>query len=409
MTVDFRTIRIADFGRVITGKTPPSAHPEFFGDIHPFLTPTDIDGFSRHIESDRFLSTAGRDYQHQLMLPSRAVCVVCIGATIGKVCMTDRPSFTNQQINSVVVNEDEHDPFFVYHLLTTLREELKSNAGGAATPIINKTAFSEIRVSVPPLLDQQRIAGILSAYDELIENSQRRIKILESMARALYREWFVHFRFPGHENINRVASSLGEIPQGWAVGKLGDLVQFKSGFAFKTGTFVPEGKHRLVTIKNVQDGWFLPDSDSRLEDFPEKLPAHCVLENGDILLSLTGNVGRVCLVFDAPFLLNQRVSKLVPINNLDWALVYCAFRDIAMRTKLEQLSNGVAQQNLSPILAARMEYVLPPQQLREEFSRFATPTIRAVINLYGKIQNLRRTRDLLLPRLLSGQIAVEAA
>lgn len=172
---ELRTVRVGDLGRVITGKTPPSSQPELFGDLHPFLTPTDIDGFARCIEPVRFLSSEGRDYQHQLMLPERAVCVVCIGATIGKACMTNCPSFINQQINSVVVNEGEHDPFFVYCLLTTLREELKANAGGAATPIINKSAFSEIEVDVPQLPEQRRIAGILSAYDELIENSQRRI------------------------------------------------------------------------------------------------------------------------------------------------------------------------------------------------------------------------------------------
>lgn len=215
--VEIRSVRIGELGRVVTGNTPPSSHPELFGELHPFLTPTDIDGFARYIKPERFLSSEGCDYQHRLMLPEHAVCVVCIGATIGKVCMTDRPSFTNQQINSVVVNEKEHDPFFVYHLLTTLRDELKANAGGAATPIINKTAFSEIEVGVPPLPVQQRIAGILSAYDELIENNHRRIRILEEMARALYREWFVDFRFPGHEKIPRVASPLGDIPQGWGV------------------------------------------------------------------------------------------------------------------------------------------------------------------------------------------------
>jgi len=140
---------MAELRTVVTGKTPPSSQPGLFGDLHPFLTPTDIDGFARYIEPARFLSPEGRDYQHRLMLPERAVCVVCIGATIGKVCMPGRPSFTNQQINSVVVNENEHDPFFVYHLLTTLRDELKSNAGGAATPIINKTAFSEIEAKFP--------------------------------------------------------------------------------------------------------------------------------------------------------------------------------------------------------------------------------------------------------------------
>lgn len=239
---ELRAVRIRDLGRVVTGKTPPSSQPELFGDLYPFLTPTDIDGFARYIEPARFLSPEGGDYQYQLMLPERAVCVVCIGATIGKVCMTGRPSFTNQQINSVVVNENEHDPFFVYHLLTTLRDELKSNAGGAATPIINKTAFSEIEISVPPLSVQRRVAGILSDYDELIENNQRRIRILEEMARALYREWFVHFRFPGYEKLPRVASSLGDIPKGWTVRKLGDIADISWGDTSTTkASYVEEG------------------------------------------------------------------------------------------------------------------------------------------------------------------------
>lgn len=215
--VDLCTLRIGDLGRVVTGKTPPSSQPELFGDLHPFLTPTDINGFSRYIEPARYLSFEGSNYQRRLALPKRAICVVCIGATIGKVCMTTRMSFTNQQINSVVVNENEHDPFFVYQLLTTLRDELKSNAGGAATPIINKTAFSNIEIRVPPLAVQKRIASVLSAYDELIENSQRRIELLEAMARAVYREWFVLFRLAGHETTPRMASVLGDIPAGWAV------------------------------------------------------------------------------------------------------------------------------------------------------------------------------------------------
>jgi len=239
-TAKLRTVRIADLGRVVTGKTPPSAQAGMFGGDYPFLTPTDIDGIARYIKPERFLSPEGRDYQQRLMLPARAICTVCIGATIGKVCMTDRPSFTNQQINSVIVNEDVHDPFFVYHLLTTLRDELKSNAGGAATPIINKTAFSEIEVSVPSLPAQRRIAGILSAYDDLIENNQRRIKILEEMARSLYREWFVHFRFLGHGKVKMVPSSLGPIPQGWEVKPLRDLALVTMGLSPKGDTYNEE-------------------------------------------------------------------------------------------------------------------------------------------------------------------------
>jgi type I restriction enzyme S subunit len=226
------------------------------------------------------------------------------------------------------------------------------------------------------------------------------------MARALYREWFVHFRFPGHEKHPRVASPLGDIPQGSEVCALGDLVQFKSGFAFKSGTFTADGEHRLVTIRNVQDGAFNPESDSRMSELPPNLPPYCVLKDGDILLSLTGNVGRVCLVYDGPFLLNQRVSKLAPVEAFDWAMTYCMFREPEMRVKLEQLSNGVAQQNLSPVLASKMEFARPPRELRQRFAAVAEPMVRRIVQLYTTIQNLRRTRDLLLPRLLSDQISL---
>ena len=294
---------------------------------------------------------------------------------------------------------------FYYFFAPAWREVIKKNMmTGATVDRIPLITFPNFPVSVPPLPVQRRIGGILSAYDELMENSQRRIRLLETMARALHREWFVHFRFPGHETHPRVSSPLGDIPKGWEVGTLGDFVQFKSGFAFKNGTFTADGEHRLVTIKNVQDGSFNPESDDRMNDLPERMPPYCVLNDGDILLSLTGNVGRVCLVYDGPFLLNQRVSKLVPVEGFDWAMAYCVFRKATMRVKLEQISNGVAQQNLSPIQAAQIEFVHPPRELRQRFAKLAEPMVRSIAQLYSTIQNLRRTRDLLLPHLLSGRV-----
>ena len=296
--------------------------------------------------------------------------------------------------------------FLLYYFFSPAWREIikKSVIPGATVDRIPLIAFPSFPVSVPPLPEQRRIADILAAYDELIENSQRRIVILEAMARALYREWFVHFRFPGHEKIPCVITPLGEVPRGWEVCALGDLVLFKSGFAFRSRDFAADGEYRLVTIRNVQDGVFNPVSENRMSKLLEKLPPHCVLEDGDILLSLTGNVGRVCLVFNGPFLLNQRVSKLVPREAFDWAMTYCIFREPKMRVKLEQLSNGVAQQNLSPVLASKMEFARPPRELRQRFATLATPLVRRIVQLYSTCHNLRRTRDLLLPRLLSGQL-----
>jgi len=300
---------------------------------------------------------------------------------------------------------DVHPKFYAYCFRTPIiRQGLTASGGGTNISNLNQDILNSLEVPFPPLPVQRRIADILSAYDELIENNQQRIRILEDMARSLYREWFVHFRYPGHESVPLVDSPLGQIPQGWEVGALGDFIQFKSGFAFKSGSFTADGEHRLVTIKNVQDGSFNPESDSLMGELPDKLPSHCILNDGDILLSLTGNVGRVCLVYDGPFYLNQRVAKLVPNNAKDWAMTYCMFRVPEMRVKLEQLSNGVAQQNLSPVLAAKMEFVKAPRILLDCFAALAEPMIKSIIQLYASNKNLRRTRDLLLPRLLSGQV-----
>src|SRR5712692_9850552 len=145
----WQTMTVADLGRIVTGKTPPTAKHNLYGEGYPFITPTDI-GNLLYCEPARQLSAEGGESQRNLLLPVNSVCVTCI-ASVGKMCMTDRPSFTNQQINSVIVDDTRHNPFFVYYLLQMQVEHLKAIAGGAATPIINKTAFSEIGVSVPPL------------------------------------------------------------------------------------------------------------------------------------------------------------------------------------------------------------------------------------------------------------------
>jgi len=324
-----------------------------------------------------------------------------VGAYCGSVAYCQEKFWASDNTLVAFPANDQFDTRFLFYLLHNAN--LGSYAGGAAQPLVTQTVLKQVEVKVPKLPIQRRIASILSAYDELIENNQRRIRILEDMARSLYREWFVHFRYPGHESVPLVDSPIGQIPQGWDVGALGDFIQFKSGFAFKSGSFTADGEHRLVTIKNVQDGSFNPESDSLMGELPDKLPPHCILNDGDVLLSLTGNVGRVCLVYDGPFYLNQRVAKLVPNDVKNWAMTYCMFRDPDMRVKLELLSNGVAQQNLSPVLAAKMEFVQPPKILCDRFSDLSEPMIQSVVQLYTSNKNLRRTRDLLLPRLLAGQ------
>ena len=305
-------------------------------------------------------------------------------------------------------NPEKVDTRFLFHYFfgADWRHTISKNIlSGSTVDRIPLTKFPEFEINLPPLETQRKIANILSAYEDLIANNTRRIKILEEMAQAIYREWFVNFRFPGHESTKMVNSSLGKIPAGWEIKTINDVVSIKSGFAFKSKTFVENGDFGLVTIKNVQDGNFITECNSRISDLPQKLPDYCYLKTGDVLLSLTGNIGRVCLVYGEDYLLNQRVAKLVPHDQANRSLGYLIFKNEEMRTKLENLSTGVAQQNLSPVQTGKVELPIPNKVLLAAFSKNVEPIFDLMRVLFMKNKNLRQTRDLLLPKLISGELS----
>lgn len=248
--------------------------------------------------------------------------------------------------------------YLYYFMKTEYIQQLmvSSMTGATGRQRVNNDIFADLEISLPDISVQRRIASILSAYDDLIENNRRQIKLLEEAAQRLYREWFVELRFPGHESVKVVDG----VPEGWMKGTVDNIVKLLSGYPFKSSEYVSSGKYRLITIKNVKDGEFSPDNVDYIDQLPDKVPSHCILTEGDILLSLTGNIGRVCIVNGYNYLLNQRVAKL---QTLHPAYAYCMFRSKEMLNKMTALSNGVAQQNLSPIRAEKIRILIPSSNL----------------------------------------------
>ncbi len=239
----------------------------------------------------------------------------------------------------VTPNQNLINPSYLFYL-TSLNEVsgwLANHAKGTTMLNLNTEILSELPLEIEPdLQTQRRIAGVLSAYDDLIENNRKQIKLLEEAAQHLYKEWFINFKFPGHEH----TPIRDGLPEGWSKEPLSCIVDFKNGYAFKSSQFEDGGKYKIATIKNVQDGYFDTSSASCINELPTNMPSHCILEKGDILLSLTGNVGRVCIVHSDRFLLNQRVAKL----DSDYkSFVYCLFRDPVFSSKVKSLANGSAQ------------------------------------------------------------------
>jgi type I restriction enzyme S subunit len=403
MNSAWHTISIKDLGRVVTGRTPSSSNPEHFGSSYPFITPSDISLDNRHIETERYVSEVGKESLERILLPKGAVCFVCIGATIGKICVTSRPSFTNQQINSVVVDESKHDSRFAFYALSLQGGNAKALAGGAATPIINKSAFSDIEIEVPDLPAQRKIAGILSAYDDLIENNLRRIKILEEMAQSLYREWFVHFRFPGHESAKFVDSPLGEIPKGWKVKKLAEIAGVNAESI--RATTAPE-KIEYIDIASVSTGSIDNIEAMSFESAPSR--ARRVVRHGDIIWStVRPNRRSFSLIIDpAENLIASTGFAVLSARTVPWSYFYQTTTTEDFTSYLVNHASGAAYPAVNSGIFENADVVVPPGDLLKRFNAMAESNQVLQHKLRRRNQTLRRTRDLLLPKLIGGRIPI---
>ncbi len=269
----------------------------------------------------------------------------------------------------------------------------------------NFEAFlDDFLIELPPLPLQRRIAGILSAYDELIENSQRRIKILESMARAVYRVWFVHVRFPGHESVPLIPSPLGEIPQGWEVKKLATVAEVNR--AQINARTAPEEVH-YIDISSVSPGQIDSVTTYAFADAPGR--ARRIVQHGDVLWSCVrpNRRSHAKVMHPEPNTIVSTGFVVLTATKVPFTFIYFATTTDEFVAFLTNNATGAAYPAVTSTTFERADLVIPPLPLLKQFGDATIPMAEQVHKLQLQIQNLRCTRDLLLPRLLSGQIDVE--
>jgi type I restriction enzyme, S subunit len=279
------------------------------------------------------------------------------------------------------------DPNYLkYSLLdSNAQEQMKLYASGAAQPKLGIYKVESIEIPFPPFPTQCKISAFLSSYDDLLENNIRRIKILEAMAQTIYHEWFVHYRFPGHENVNIVDSGteLGKVPEGWEIGKLEDALILQRGFD--------------LPIQDRQDG---------------DIPVYAATG-----ITGTHNIARV----KAPGIVTGRSGSLGtviyvdedfwPLNTTLWVKefrrvtpIFAFYLLIGMA--LEQYNSGVAVPTLNRNDIHGMPIIIPPQYILEYFDDIVLPTHNLKKHLLAKNIILQTTRDLLLHKLISGELDV---
>jgi type I restriction enzyme S subunit len=282
---------------------------------------------------------------------------------------------------------------------------------GSAQPFITLGNLRNFEVGYhSDLGEQRRIAGILSAYDDLIENNQRRIRILEDMARSLYREWFAHFRYPGHENersevsslrpsVPLVDSPLGQIPQGWTVRNVKDIANVTYGCALKSQSFNADGNGLpVVRIRDIPTG---ASETYSAEECNEKYR----INNGHILVGMDGDF-HMCIWSNGLALQNQRVARFESQGEIGNYHLFLALERPIQEFNMAIVGTTVA--HLGDMHIKTIPIIWPTSALRKKAKEILEPVSEQIIALKRQTSNLRRTRDLLLPRLLSGQVIVAA-
>ena len=388
------------------------------GDALTFQRGFDI---TREMQNDgpyAVISSSGPKSNHSEYKVTGPGVIIGRKGTLGSVFYSEK-NFWPHDTTLWVKDFHGNDPKFAYYFVQTMGFERLD--AGASNPSLNRNHIHTIPVLWPPLPAQQRIAGILSAYDDLIENSLRRIKILESMARNLYREWFVNFRFPGHEGHPRVASPLGEVPTGWECLQLASLIKVLHGYAFKGVYFSEEPTSRVLTTPgNFKIGGGIKYDKLKFYRGDGPVEPGYVFDPMDLMLTMTdlsktgdtlGFPAFIPKLDGLSFLHNQRIGRVVPLGQcFPKYFLYCLFCDERYRHHIVGGATGMSVKHTSPSRILIYAFALPKESgLIDVFENFARPIFQQMNVLIEETQNLRRTRDLLLPRLLSGQIDVEVA
>lgn len=394
-----KAIKIKDLGEVITGNTPPRSNPELYGRHTPFIKATDIEESSKFTYfPEEFYSEIGFQKYKKSLIRKGASCVVTIGSVGKKMTMAHCDCFINQAMNAVVPNNN-YDDEYVYYLLKNNIHKLKMLNSGTASgrENISKSAFSNMEIEAILDKDKQIIIGkILSAYDKLIENNQKQIKLLEEAAQRLYKEWFVDLRFPSCEN----TPIIDGVPEGWKKGILGDIAinvgkKVKKEDRNKYKQYLPIDclpRKSLAYTESLN----IKLAESSLVSFKPK----------DILFgAMRPYFHKVVIAYDKGltrntcFVINAKerefLSYLTMLLFSDNTINYATTISVGTTMPYVRLNDFL-----------NMEIIIPAPHIVKEFEKLFKPISEDIVNFAKQIGVLSEARDRLLTKLMSGEIEV---
>jgi len=410
MLDNWKKERLHKLGFLGRGKSKhrPRNDISLYGGKYPFVQTGDVKAANLYISE--YSQTYNDKGLSQSKLWDKGTLCLTIAANIAETGILDIQACFPDSIVGFVADPEKADTKFIKYYIDTIKKQMSNVAQGATQENLSLEKIKSFDICLPESVEhQKKISGILSAYDDLIENNNKRIKLLEEISQKLYKHWFVDFKFPGHESIKMVKSELGLIPEGWRVKSFSDKFSVNNGFAFKSSDYSKEGT-LLIRTKDfasskyidVKENVFIPDR--LLSKYSKYL-----LEELDFLLIMVGaSIGKYGVVFnkDLPALQNQNMWSIRPIYD-ERLRYYLIFMMPLLINKVSGFSTGAAREFFVKNVFLNQKIIMPSDSVLTEFINIVSPMVDEISVLSHKNNNLIETRDLLLPKLISGGLDVE--
>ena len=376
--------RVSEMADIVSGGTPKTEIPEYWNGDISWLSVKDFAGDTKHVySSEKTITELGlNNSATQLLFPGDVI--ISARGTVGEIAQIGKTMAFNQSCYGLRAKEG-YSSDYLYYVLKYQIKYLKKVANGAVFDTIILKTFDKMKLYVPDLATQKKIADILSAYDDLIENNLARISLLEKMASELYKEWFVRFRFPGHE----AAKFVDSVPEGWCYRKFKDELTYNTG-KLDSNAAVLDGDYNFYTCAKT-----IYKTNTYCFD------GECVLLGGN---NATGDFS----LFYANEKLDayQRTYIVTPKNPLlSCAYIYFVLNDYLLQFKTASI--GAATKFLTKRMLDKAKILIPNENIILKYNGIVQSIFEQIISLKKQNEILVTQRDLLLPRLMSGKLSVE--
>lgn len=406
--------KVSDFAEIIGGGTPKTGVPEYWNGNIPWITPKDLSSYQeRYIgRGERNITLDGLKNSSAKIIPKNTVLLTS-RAPVGYLAIAKNELATNQGFRSLVAKEG-FLPEFIYYLLSNKVDYLKQYASGSTFQELSSNTLKNLEFQIPEYRIQKQIAKILGDLDKKIELNNQMNKTLESIAKAIFKKWFIDFEFPGYEKTKFVNG----LPEGWKIAQIGSYSTMRNGFAFKGSDFMETGIP-VIKIKNIKAGSMIFDDLAYVSREKYEYSEKYTISIGNLLITMSGNridgssdtwVGKVSMFSrQGKYLLNQRVS-IIELNPDTKYLRYYFGRLLSSETYQTHFINCATssggQANISPDMIKKTNIIIPSELALKAYNSIADAIFRNSCN--NEIENdyLLKLRDSILPKLMAGKVAI---